>query len=198
MRTPRCRPRAARRRPCSPRRAPACRDCCSSGATCASSSVMPVGDVDDEQHEIGAAHGLGSACALTFAASAGSSPVRPASPSASQPPVSTMRNVRPVHSADELPAVAGDARALLDDRGAPADDAVHERRLADVRAADDGDDGELAHDVDDRDRDRSRAAQRVHERRAVGRHDLDRRAAARAAVVPSRKRPRESATSGSR
>ena len=41
---------------------------------------------------------------------------------------------------DDL-AVAGDARPLLDDRLPAADDAVDERRLAHVGAADDGDDG---------------------------------------------------------
>src|SRR6185369_10636960 len=37
--------------------------------------------------------------------------------------------------------VAGDARHVLDDRGAAAGDAVEERRLPDVRAADERDDG---------------------------------------------------------
>lgn len=39
-------------------------------------------------------------------------------------------------------AVAGDARLVLDDGLAAADDPVHQGRLADVRAADDGEDGE--------------------------------------------------------
>lgn len=41
-------------------------------------------------------------------------------------------------------AVAGDARLVLDDGLTAADDAVHQGRLADVRTADDGEDGEGA------------------------------------------------------
>ena len=41
-------------------------------------------------------------------------------------------------------AVAGDAGLVLDDGLAAADDAVHQGRLADVRAADDGEDGQRA------------------------------------------------------
>ena len=43
----------------------------------------------------------------------------------------------------DLLAVAGDAGLLLDDGLAAADDAVQQRRLADVGAADDGDDGQV-------------------------------------------------------
>ncbi|CAM5711636.1 hypothetical protein SVIOM342S_05728 [Streptomyces violaceorubidus] len=41
-------------------------------------------------------------------------------------------------------AVAGDAGLVLDDRLTAADDAVHEGRLADIGAADDGEDGQRA------------------------------------------------------
>ncbi len=41
-------------------------------------------------------------------------------------------------------AVAGDAGLVLDDRLAAADDPVHQGRLADIRAADDGEDGKRA------------------------------------------------------
>ena len=41
-------------------------------------------------------------------------------------------------------AVAGDAGLVLDDGLAAADDAVHQGRLADIRAADDGEDGQRA------------------------------------------------------
>src|SRR5262249_22819046 len=42
---------------------------------------------------------------------------------------------------DELLAVARHTRLLFDDRATAADDPVHQRRLAHVRAADDGNDG---------------------------------------------------------
>ena len=65
--------------------------------------------------------------------------------SSSRPPVSTTVNVRPVHSDGAVDAVAGGARDVGDDRDALADEPVEERALADVRAADDGDDGEGGH-----------------------------------------------------
>ena len=74
----------------------------------------------------------------------------------------------------DLLAVAGDARALLDDGLAPADDAVHQRRLAHVGAAHDGDHGQVAGR-----RARSRAhraptSQGPAQGHAVGGHHLDR------------------------
>ena len=68
----------------------------------------------------------------------------------------------------ELLAVARDAGLLLDDRTAPPDEPVHERRLADVGPADHGDDGRCGH------RPEPVSAQRADERRAVGGDDLDR------------------------
>ncbi len=60
--------------------------------------------------------------------------------SGSQPPVSTSENRRSIHSRLVRHAVAGDAGRVLDDGLAAAEDAVHERGLADVRPADDRDD----------------------------------------------------------
>ena len=57
----------------------------------------------------------------------------------STPPVSMSSNRTPVPLALERLAVAGDAGLLVDDRLAPADQPVDERRLADVGEADDGD-----------------------------------------------------------
>lgn len=64
--------------------------------------------------------------------------------SCSQPPVSTTlkRRTRPLGLVRH--AVAGDAGLVLDDRLAAADDAVHQGRLADIRAADDGEDRKRA------------------------------------------------------
>ena len=70
-------------------------------------------DVDDEHDQTSASRIARSACSLTFAASAGSSAVSPASPGASQPPVSTTRNAPAVPLGDELLAVARDAGLLL-------------------------------------------------------------------------------------
>ena len=58
--------------------------------------------------------------------------------SGSQPPVSTTVKARPFQVASYVDAVARDAGDVLDDRLAAADDAVDQRGLADVRAADDG------------------------------------------------------------
>ena len=71
---------------------------CSTRATRASSSVMPV-VTSTTSSTRSAALIAASACAVTFAASAGGSFVSPASPGRSQPPVSTSTNARPVHSA---------------------------------------------------------------------------------------------------
>ena len=60
-----------------------------------------------------------------------------------QPPVSITRNGTPEPLGLELLAVAGDARPVLDDRRLLADDAVEQRALADVRAPDDHDRGQL-------------------------------------------------------
>ena len=59
--------------------------------------------------------------------------------SGSQPPVSTTREaaVHPLGLVGD--AVARDAGGVFDDRLAAAEDAVHERGLADVRPADDRD-----------------------------------------------------------
>ena len=157
-------------------------------ATRASSSVTPVDDVDDEHDHVGGARSPRRPARSTLAASAGSSPVRPASPGASQPPVSTTRKRRPCHSAGELLAVARDARLLFDDRVALADDAVDERRLADVRPPDDRDDRELR-------RSRAERPRRATRRRSA---TISTGCGRSSTVVPSRKRPRDSATSGSR
>ena len=77
----------------------------------------------------------------------------------------------PVPVALELEAVPRDAGLGLDDRDLPAREAVHERRLADVRAPDDGDDRKALG---------SRPAHRLASSRRrsaapVGRDDLDAR-----------------------
>ena len=105
-------------------------------ATRASSSVDPDGGVDHEQHDVGLARWPVRLCRLTFS-------------SRSSPPGIHRRCRRAMNGAAlplglDLLAVAGDARALLDDRLAAPDDAVHQRRLADVGPADDGDDREVA------------------------------------------------------
>ena len=108
----------------------------------------PGRDVDDEEHEIGHPHGLGRLRAhlgrehRLLTGEAGFALGEPAAG------VDDAK-ARPDPFRRQLAAIAGDARALLDDRGAAADDAVHERRLADVRATDDRDDRQLAvHDAD--------------------------------------------------
>ena len=64
----------------------------------------------------------------------------------STPPVSISRNSRARPLADELLAVARDAGRLVDDGGAGPGQAVDERRLADIREADDRDGpGEIGH-----------------------------------------------------
>ena len=103
-------------------------------ATFASSSVTPTVASTTRITDVGLAHGALAICALTFSSRV--------DPPGSHPPVSTTLNSVPCHSASKLLAIAGDTRKLFDDRVAPPDDPVHERRLADVRASDDRDDGE--------------------------------------------------------
>ena len=100
-------------------------------ATRLSSSVMPTMASTTKQDDVGSRMAR-SLCRLTLASSA--------SPPGSQPPVSTSRNGAALPLGLDLLAVAGDAGLLLDDGVAAADDAVEERRLADVGAPDDGDD----------------------------------------------------------
>ena len=57
-------------------------------------------------------------------------------PSGSRPPVSTTRKRAGAPVADAVAAIAGDARLVLDQRRLPADQAVEQRRLADVRPPD--------------------------------------------------------------
>ena len=95
----------------------------------------PDGGVDDEEHDVGEVDGdlglLGD-------------PQVDAGGVVAQPPVSTRVNA----AADPLGVVgdpvAGDAGHVLDDGLAAADDPVDQGRLADVRAADDGDDRQRA------------------------------------------------------
>ncbi len=146
--------------------------CCNSRATCASSSVIPVVTSTTKQHHVGAADGFGRLRAHLRRERrllAGEAGVAFGQPPAGVDDAETAAD--PLRR--ELAPVARDAGALFDDRGAPADDAVHERRLADVRAPDDRDDGEFgAHDADTGIT--CREAQRVDERATVGGHDLDR------------------------
>ena len=90
---------------------------------------------------------------------------------------------------DDL-AVAGHARMVLDDRHPLPDRAIDERRLADVRSSDDGDHGQSGH----------AATPTVSARRnampSVGTTSTARGRSA--GVVPSRNRPSDRHTSGSR
>ena len=181
---PRSRSRGARRRPCWPRGAPGCSLRWRMRATCASSSVMPT--LTSTTRRITSASATArSACALTWRAS-GAAP----SPEVGQQPAAGVddgeRAAVPVGL--EHLAVAGDAGLLLDDRVAAADEPVHQRRLADVRPADDGDHGE-------RRRSSTRTA-RTSEAPSVATTSTGRGRSA--GVLPSRKRPFESTTSGSR
>ncbi len=107
-------------------------------------SPQPLGDarvlfgdadrgVDDEDHRVGLAHG-----ALRLRAhllvERGSTREPPARVDDAELGALPLRV--------ERLAVAGDTRKLLDDRVAATHHPVHERRLADVRPSDDGDDGE--------------------------------------------------------
>ena len=127
---------------------------------------------------------------------------------AGQPPAGVDQDEpAPVPLGLDLLAVAGDARALLDDRLAPADDAVHERRLADVGAADDGDGGQghgrpgygpppARRTADGR---RSAQAGVTASRRATPWVATTSTGRGRSSgAVPSRKRPWDRQTSGSR
>ena len=85
-----------------------------------------------------------------------------ASPPACQPPVSTSGELPAGPLGVQRLAVPGDARLLLDDRLAAADDAVDQGGLADVGAADDGDDGAVTDVAHRSERGRRRhAAQRA-------------------------------------
>ena len=99
----------------------------------------PGRDVDHEEHEIGDPHGLGRLRAhlrREHRLLTGETGL-----ALGEPPAGVDDAKGPAHPfRRQLAAIAGDARALLDDRGAAADDAVHERRLADVRTTDDRDD----------------------------------------------------------
>ena len=93
----------------------------------------------------------------------------------------------------DLLAVAGDARALLDDRLAAPEDAVHQGRLADVGSPDDGDHrqtGGWCSCVHRGQGARAGRGRRWRRPRPGG--------AGRPASVPSRKRPPDRQTSGSR
>ena len=104
---------------------------------------QPVGDrlvvvghpdrgVDDEQHDVGVAHGrLDLAADLHLEVAAARHP-----PAGVDDPE---RHAEPLGL--ERLAVAGDAGPVLDDRRLLADDPVEQRALADVGPADDGDDG---------------------------------------------------------
>ncbi len=85
--------------------------------------------VDDEQHGVGEVDRRPRPAAATEASMPWAS--------GSQPPVSTSVKRRSFHSALVRDAVARDAGGVLDDGLAAAEDAVDERGLADVRAADD-------------------------------------------------------------
>ena len=92
------------------------------------------GRVDDEQHDVGPADG-----GLDLARHLG---VQRRCRAAGHPASGVddaEGDAEPLRF--DLLAIAGDAGAVLDDRGLLADDAVEQRRLADVGASDDGDDG---------------------------------------------------------
>ena len=77
------------------------------------------------------------------AASAGASPPGCPSPSGSRPPVSTTRKRAGAPVADAVAAIAGHAGLVLDQRRLAADQAVEQRRLADVGSADQRDQRQL-------------------------------------------------------
>ena len=103
----------------------------SSFTTCSSVEVAPDHRVDDEQHDVAQVdrdlglRGDGRVDAARVGLPAAGVDER----EAAVHPLGLVRH-----------AVAGDAGGVLDDRLAAAEDAVHERGLADVRAADDRDD----------------------------------------------------------
>ncbi len=115
--------------------------CCSRRATRASSSVTPVVTSTTKITRFGLLHRLarlGAHLRRERGLLAGEPGFAFGEPAAGvdheERPAVPLRN--------QLLAVAGDARVLLDDRGAATDHAVHERRLADVRTADDRDHGQ--------------------------------------------------------
>ena len=86
--------------------------------------------VDDEQHEVGLLDGLPRLRRDLRAERSGVGAVDPARIDEAE------RRAGPL--AKELLAVTRDSRRLVDDRGARRGEAVDQRRLADVRVADDG------------------------------------------------------------
>ena len=96
----------------------------------------PDGGVDEEQHGVGAPHAL-----LHLAAHLGLEVGAARHPAAGVD--EQEGHAQPLGL--DLLAVPGDAGAVLHDGDLLAEDAVHERALADVGAADDGDDGQPAH-----------------------------------------------------
>ncbi len=159
---PRRRSRGVRRRPCWPRASTGLSARWRTRATWASSSVMPT--LTSTTRRITSASATArSAWRLTCRASGSRAVAR----GRRQPAAGVDDGERAaVPVGLEHLAVAGDAGLLLDDGVAPPDEAVHQRRLADVGAADDGDDREGGvHE---------RTLHRGDERRAVGGDDLDR------------------------
>ena len=134
---PRRRPRARRpRRPCPPpcwRPArPACRACAASSAKCASSGVTPARASITKRLRSAARIGRSrSARACGRRGCRGAASSRPAVSIDGETQVAELRLA--------LAAVAGDARRVVDQRQPPADQPVEQRRLADIRPADDGD-----------------------------------------------------------
>ena len=101
-------------------------------ASSSSPGVIARPRVDDEEHEVG----LADRRARLLDDRRGRTRPRRAR---STPPVSTIRKCSPFQSREQLLAVARDARRLVHDRGARLRQAVDQRRLADVREADDRD-----------------------------------------------------------
>ena len=100
-------------------------------ATSLSTPVIPSGGVDDEQDQHPPRRGARSVCCR----------MAPRIPTAdgSSPPVSTTRKCRPAPVGDAVAAIARDAGDVLDQRRPAADQAIVERRLADVGTPDQGD-----------------------------------------------------------
>jgi hypothetical protein len=119
---------AGRRRPCwrpAARRDPERR---SSFGRSARRPRAPRRSVDDEHDHVGVGDGR-----LGLGHDPGGHALRPCS----HPPVSTTQERPALPLGEVLGAVAGDAGLLLHDGDAAPEDAVDQRRLADVRAADD-------------------------------------------------------------
>ena len=130
---PRSAPRGRCRRPCWRRAGPGSGARRTTSAARASSSVTPV-TASTTNSTASASAMARSACSVTLSSRL--------SPPASHPPVSTRVNRRPPHSASTSLRSRVTPGLLLDDRLPPPDDAVEQGRLADVGAADDGDDGQ--------------------------------------------------------